>query len=394
MDFEEDNTRVLNEILRRKQLILKEIEQLKNELRDANESIDQFEDVDLNKSVTVAKQLSAGKKNFNKNPKKGVTWLLETNVVENTAFGIADFLYRNSDKGLSKTAIGEYLGDNNDLNLRVLKEFVQLHDFTNKKLDDALRVFLWSFLLPGEAQKIDRMMESFAEWYVKCNPGVFSSTDTCYILSFATIMLNTSLHNPSVHVRDKPSKDAFIVMNRQIDDGKDLPSNILTSIYDNIKKHPFKVPEEDIDISQFYNPEREGWLMKQGGSRMKTWRRRWFILEDECLYYFEYTRDKEPKGIIPLENLQVREVADAKKPNCFEIFLPSDAMSDSIKIAKSDSEGKLFDGTKHMSYRFSAPTTEEKDLWISTIRKSISNDPYYDMIAARKKSVEERHKNS
>ena len=40
------------------------------------------------------------------------------------------------------------------------------------------RQFLWSFRLPGEAQKIDRMMECFAERYVELNPGVFTSTGT------------------------------------------------------------------------------------------------------------------------------------------------------------------------------------------------------------------------
>ena len=38
------------------------------------------------------------------------------------------------------------------------------------------RQFLWSFRLPGEAQKIDRMMEAFAQRYCLCNPGVFQCT--------------------------------------------------------------------------------------------------------------------------------------------------------------------------------------------------------------------------
>lgn len=39
-----------------------------------------------------------------------------------------------------------------------------------------LRQFLWSFRLPGEAQKIDRMMEAFATRYCDCNTDVFQST--------------------------------------------------------------------------------------------------------------------------------------------------------------------------------------------------------------------------
>lgn len=50
-------------------------------------------------------------------------------------------------------------------------------------------------------------------------------TDTCYVLSFAIIMLNTSLHNPNV--RDKPGVDRFISMNRGINEGGDLPEELL-----------------------------------------------------------------------------------------------------------------------------------------------------------------------
>ncbi len=49
--------------------------------------------------------------------------------------------------------------------------------------------------------------------------------DTCYVLSFAIIMLNTSLHNPNV--RDKPAVERFISMNRGINDGGDLPEELL-----------------------------------------------------------------------------------------------------------------------------------------------------------------------
>lgn len=91
-----------------------------------------------------------------------------------------------------------------------------------------------------------------------------------------------------------------------------LPSASLTeavlpqSLYESIKTEPFKIPEDDGNdlMHTFFNPDREGWLMKQGG-RYKSWKRRWFILNDNCLYYFEYTTDKEPRGIIPLENIEV-----------------------------------------------------------------------------------------
>lgn len=87
------------------------------------------------------------------------------------------------------------------------------------------RQFLWSFRLPGEAQKIDRMMECFAQRYCQLNPDIFTNADTCYVLSFAIIMLNTSLHNPSV--KDKPAPEQFVAMNRGINNGGDLPHELL-----------------------------------------------------------------------------------------------------------------------------------------------------------------------
>lgn len=55
--------------------------------------------------------------------------------------------------------------------------------------------------------------------------SLISSADTCYVLSFAIIMLNTSLHNPNV--RDKPPVERFISMNRGINEGGDLPEELL-----------------------------------------------------------------------------------------------------------------------------------------------------------------------
>ncbi|KAK1798137.1 hypothetical protein P4O66_000633 [Electrophorus voltai] len=276
------------------------------------------------------------------------------------------------------------VGERDDFNIKVLQAFVELHEFADLNLVQALRQFLWSFRLPGEAQKIDRMMEAFASRYCQCNPGVFQSTDTCYVLSFAIIMLNTSLHNPNV--RDKPAVERFISMNRGINDGGDLPEELLRNLYESIKSEPFKIPEDDgNDLTHtFFNPDREGWLLKLGG-RVKTWKRRWFILTDNCLYYFEYTTDKEPRGIIPLENLSIREVEEPRKPNCFELYNPNHK-GQVIKACKTEADGRVVEGN-HVVYRISAPTPEEKEEWIKSIKASISRDPFYDMLATRKRRI-------
>ncbi|XP_075231682.1 cytohesin steppke isoform X1 [Lycorma delicatula] len=355
--------------------------QLKDELGEVVAEMENMDTADDSKNHTRTKQMSIGRKKFNMDPKKGIEYLLEHGLLQATSEDVAAFLYKG--EGLNKTAIGDYLGERNEFNEKVLRAFVELHDFTDLILVQALRQFLWSFRLPGEAQKIDRMMECFAQRYCQLNPNIFTNTDTCYVLSFAIIMLNTSLHNPSV--KDKPTVEQFISMNRGINNGGDLPRELLESLYDSIKTEPFKIPEDDGNdlMHTFFNPDKEGWLWKQGG-RYKSWKRRWFILNDNCLYYFEYTTDKEPRGIIPLENIQVREVSDRHKPHCFELYA---AGTDFIKACKTDSEGKVVEG-KHTVYRMSAATSEEKDEWIKCVRQSISHNPFYDMLAARKKKAQ------
>ncbi|KAG7491461.1 hypothetical protein MATL_G00003910 [Megalops atlanticus] len=362
--------------------LLDDIEKLKMEIEKVMSEIQDFEMAEENKNIARDKQFLCGKKKFNMDPKKGIQYLVDNNLLEWKAPAVAEFLYK--EEGLNKTAIGDFLGEREDMHIEILKAFVELHEFSDLNLVQALRQFLWSFRLPGEAQKIDRMMEAFATRYCECNADVFQSTDTCYILSFAIIMLNTSLHNPNV--KEKTTLERFISMNRGINNGGDLPSDLLTKLFESIRSEPFKIPEDDgNDLTHtFFNPDREGWLLKLGG-RVKTWKRRWFILTDNCLYYFEYTTDKEPRGIIPLENLCVREMVCPRKPYCLELYNPN-SKGQRIKACKTETDGRVVEG-KHQSYMISASTAEERDNWIQSIRASITKDPFYDLVSVRKRKV-------
>lgn len=371
---------LLRELRKQKAIILAEIQQLKAEINEVHSEMESVEQPDESNN---SKQIAIGRKKFNMDPKKGIEYLVTNDLLNDTPEDIAKFLLEEG--GLSKTMIGDYLGENKEPMLSVLQHFVDLQNFRDLLLVDALREFLWSFRLPGEAQKIDRMMESFAKKYCDQNEGVFTSTDTCYVLSFSIIMLNTSLHNPSV--KDKPTVEKFITMNRGINCGGDLPKDLLVNLYENIKKEPFRVPEDDgSDITRtFFNPDNEGWLTKEGGLH-KSWKKRYFILKDNCLYYFKDIKDKEPRGIIPLENLQVREVNnDQKKKFCFEISA-SEESGGLIKACKTDSEGKVVEG-RHESYKISCETEKERARWIKCINASMIMDPFYDMLQARKKKA-------
>ena len=48
--------------------------------------------------------------------------------------------------------------------------YIDMMDFASVEFVPALRRFLEGFRLPGEAQKIDRLMEKYASRYCECNP--------------------------------------------------------------------------------------------------------------------------------------------------------------------------------------------------------------------------------
>nr|CAD1835494.1 unnamed protein product [Ananas comosus var. bracteatus] len=183
---------------------------------------------------------------FNRKPKKGIEFLINAKKVGDSPEEIAAFL--KSASGLNKTLIGDYLGEREELSLKVMHAYVDSFDFQGMEFDEAIRAFLQGFRLPGEAQKIDRIMEKFAERYCKCNPKVFTSADTAYVLAYSVIMLNTDAHNPMV--KNKMSPDDFIRNNRGIDDGKDLPEEYMRSLYERISRNEIKMKEDDFAPQQ------------------------------------------------------------------------------------------------------------------------------------------------
>ncbi|CAN8276341.1 unnamed protein product [Cochlearia groenlandica] len=187
-------------------------------------------------------ELQKGVSLFNRKPSKGIEFLINSKKIGRSPEEVASFLMKTA--GLNGTVIGDYLGEREELPLKVMHAYVDSFNFEKKDFVEAIRFFLRGFRLPGEAQKIDRIMEKFAEHYWKCNPGSFTSADTAYVLAYSVIMLNTDAHNNMV--KDKMSKADFVRNNRGIDDGKDLPEEYLGSLYDRVVKDEIKMNSDTL----------------------------------------------------------------------------------------------------------------------------------------------------
>ncbi|KAK4070074.1 uncharacterized protein Triagg1_6495 [Trichoderma aggressivum f. europaeum] len=195
----------------------------------------------LSKEKARKTALMKGIRQFNFKPKRGIDMLIRDGfIASDTPQDIATFLL-NEDK-LDKAQIGEYLGEGDQKNIDTMHAFVDSMDFTKKRFVDALRHFLQSFRLPGEAQKIDRFMLKFAERYVLGNPNAFANADTAYVLAYSVILLNTDLHSSKIAKR--MTKEEFIRNNAGINDNADLPHEYQITIYEEIASNEIVLKSE------------------------------------------------------------------------------------------------------------------------------------------------------
>jgi len=64
---------------------------------------------------------------------------------------------------------------------------------------------------------------------------------------------------------------------------------------------------------KYVKPLRQGFMLKEGGG-FKSWKRRWFILRHNILYYYKDPQDIKSQGVVPLQDTMTEAVdANEKK---------------------------------------------------------------------------------
>ncbi|XP_037540521.1 IQ motif and SEC7 domain-containing protein 1-like [Nematolebias whitei] len=130
-------------------------------------------------------------------------------------------------------------------------------DFSGMDLDEALRKFQAQIKVQGEAQRVERLVEAFSQRYCVCNPVLirqFQNPDTIFILAFAIILLNTDMYSPNVKPERKMKLEDFIKNLRGVDNGQDIPRDLLVAIYGRIQK--WELRTNDDHVSQVQAVER------------------------------------------------------------------------------------------------------------------------------------------
>jgi brefeldin A-resistance guanine nucleotide exchange factor 1 len=190
----------------------------------------------------IKRRLMIGADHFNRDPKKGLEFLQGTHLLPDKLDPQSVACFFRYTAGLDKNLVGDFLGNHDEFCVQVLHEFAWTFDFQDMNLDTALRLFLETFRLPGESQKIQRVLEAFSERYYEQSPLILANKDAALLLSYSIIMLNTDQHN--VQVKKKMTEEDFIRNNRLINGGSDLPREFLTELYHSICKNEIKTTPE------------------------------------------------------------------------------------------------------------------------------------------------------
>ncbi|XP_014241483.1 Golgi-specific brefeldin A-resistance guanine nucleotide exchange factor 1 [Cimex lectularius] len=193
------------------------------------------------------KLLATGTEHFNSKPKKGISFLQEHNLMSNPLDPHEVVVFLRENPHLDKKMIGEYIS--NRANLAVLDCFVKSFDFSDLRIDEALRYYLETFRLPGESPLISLVMEHFAEHWHKCNGEPFANADAAFTLAYAVIMLNVDQHNHNVKRQNNPmTAEEFKRNLKKLNGDKDFDEEMLDEIYNSIKSDEIVMPTEQTGL--------------------------------------------------------------------------------------------------------------------------------------------------
>ncbi|XP_067995850.1 Golgi-specific brefeldin A-resistance guanine nucleotide exchange factor 1 isoform X5 [Melanerpes formicivorus] len=193
------------------------------------------------------KLLITGTEQFNQKPKKGIQFLQEKNLLATPMDNNEVARWLRENPRLDKKMIGEFVSDRKNINL--LESFVGTFSFQGLRLDEALRLYLEAFRLPGEAPVIQRLLEAFTEHWRKSNGSPFANSDACFALAYAVIMLNTDQHNHNVRKQNVPmTLEEFRKNLKGVNGGKDFEQDILEDMYHAIKNDEIVMPEEQTGL--------------------------------------------------------------------------------------------------------------------------------------------------
>ncbi|XP_017068830.1 Golgi-specific brefeldin A-resistance guanine nucleotide exchange factor 1 isoform X1 [Drosophila eugracilis] len=193
--------------------------------------------------------LSQGTERFNQRPEKGIQYLQEHGILNAELDPMQVALFLRENPGLDKKMIGEYISKKKNVDSKILINFVDSFDFTGLRVDQALRLYLETFRLPGEAPLIFLVLEHFSDHWHTQNKDPFANVDAAFRLAYAIIMLNMDQHNSNAKRLNVPmTLEDFTKNLRGLNGGEDFDQEMLAQVFNAIKNEEIVMPAEQTGL--------------------------------------------------------------------------------------------------------------------------------------------------
>ena len=102
----------------------------------------------------------------------------------------------------TKSLAAAWLGEPDPVRTRVRQAYMELFDWKNLNILAALRGLCGKLYLKGEAQQVDRILDSFSSRWCACNPEHgFKATDVVHTICYSILLLNTDLHQAEIETK-------------------------------------------------------------------------------------------------------------------------------------------------------------------------------------------------
>ena len=242
---------------------------------------------------------------------------------------LAAFFWRNDGK-LDQKLVGEYIGGGGAEHATCRAALLGRLRLQGLPLDSAMRRLVALCGLPGEAQRIDRVIDAFAAVYAEQNHaaadaeaeaeaddaeadahdggssgglvGGFDCAETVQVVAFSLVMLHTDAHHAAIRRSQKMTRDQYVANLRGVGArGASLDEALLRALYERVTAAEWQVEER-----AHFAPVREGPLLLRldggggggGGGGGVGARRCHCVLSTRALYLHRPAQEEQGRHVV------------------------------------------------------------------------------------------------
>ncbi|KAJ3444492.1 sesquipedalian [Anaeramoeba flamelloides] len=305
---------------------------------------------------------------INQNFYDGMNLLFKKEIISNTSHDIASFIHQN--KEISPRILGEYFINNEMHSKKVLKLFLSKFNLEDDLLSKPFREFCERVEIIQTKSSIIYFINTFSELYYKKHSLIFGSPE-----NLAKIIFRLSIICTKQQLKKYTEMHEFLNFCNDIIPEQNIHDGNFQDLYLDVIYNP--IPIFLFDLSAYFT--------KQGG-KIKTWKKRWFVISAECLYYFKTKDSTIPLGMIPLRGVTVTKMIDKAKKrkfkknqnSGFEFKFQLELSGSRVKFGVKRKKKTAKTGN-HVKYIIKTSSKKELEQWINTIETIVLIHSCYDI---------------